>query len=78
MSVLWSRPAEKSGNEYRGVVDAAGRFRMKRHRTEADKSWPIHATGDGESRNNGKMEGEGGEGVPIQLWKNAKAKWYIV
>ena len=53
---LWSKTAKKSGNWYRGVVDAAGCFMMKRRRTEADKSWPIHATVDAKNSNKGKRE----------------------
>ena len=57
---LWSRAAKKSGNWYRGVVDAAGRFMMKWHRTETDKHWPIHATVDTKNSNKGTLEGGGG------------------
>ena len=35
----------------------------KWHRTEADKSWPIHATVNAKNSNNGKLEGGGGGGA---------------
>ena len=47
------------------------------HRTEADKSWPIHATVDAENSDKGELEWGGG-GVPIQLWTNVESKWYMV
>ena len=46
-------------------------------RTEADKSWPTHATVDTKNINKGKLE-VGGGGVSIQLWTNAESKWYMV
>ena len=57
--MLWSRAAKTSGNWYRGVVDAPGRFMTKWHRGEADKSWPIHATVDAKNSNKGKLDGGG-------------------
>ena len=59
-NVLWSRAAKKGGNWYREVVDAAGRFMTKWHRTEADKSWPLHAKVGAKNKNQGKLEGGGG------------------
>ena len=55
--MLGLRAANKRGNGYRGVVDAAGRFMMKWHMTEADKSCLIHATVDPKNSNKGKQEG---------------------
>ena len=40
---------------------------MKWHRTEADKSWLIHATFDAKNSNKGKLAGSGGRGMPKQL-----------
>ena len=70
--------AEKSGNWYRGVVDAAARFITKWHRTEADKSWPMGATSDGKNSNKAKLDGGGGGGVPIHLWTNVESKWHTL
>ena len=47
-------------------------------RTEADKSWPTHATVDTKNINKGRLEGGGGGAVPIQLWTIAESKWYMV
>ena len=59
-SALWSRANKKSGNWYREVVDAAGCFMTKWHRTEADKSWLIQATVGTKNSNKGKLEEGGG------------------
>ena len=68
-----------SENWYRGVIDAAGRFMAKWHRTKAVESWLIHATVDTKNSNKSKLEeGEGGGRTEIQLWTNAESKWYMV
>ena len=59
--MLWSRAAKERTSWYRGVVDAAGRFMTKWHKTEADESWPIRSTVDTKNSNKRKLEGGGGD-----------------
>ena len=73
--------ATRCGNWYQGVVGAAGRFMPKWHRSEADKSWLIHATVSTKNSNKSKLEGgrgRGGARTEIQLRTNAESKWYMV
>ena len=66
-TVLWPRAAKKSGNWYRGVVDATDRFTRTCHRGETGRSWLLHEGVDATSSSEGELKG-GGRVVLLQLW----------
>ena len=55
----WPMAGKKSGNWYRGVVDAADRFMTRWHRGEAEKSWLRHAAADAKSSDKWGNRGDG-------------------
>ena len=53
-TVLWRTTAQKRGQWYRGVVEAADCFMTRWHRDEAERSWLRHAAEDAKSDDKGK------------------------
>ena len=53
-TAVWTVAAKKAGKSYRGVLEAAERFMVRRHNDEADASRKRHASALGGVQGNGQ------------------------